>query len=207
MILDEALSFDEHIDHLHRKVANRMGILRCSRKFLDVPHRVMLYKSLICSYIDFGDIVYTTSSADNLKRLQTLQNTACKIILRRDNRAPTFKLHVDLNLLPLHLRRHIRVVCECFMSVHEESYCLRDFFVPVVRPSGPRTRGVNRNIIKVPKCNTNAGQRAFSYTGPAVWNKVPPSFQSIESYESFKKAYSRYVLDKFVRGESQDFPT
>ena len=139
--------------------------------------------------------------------MQTLQNTACKIILRRDNRSPTFQLHVDLNILPLHLRRHIRVVCECFKAAKDEEYCLGDFFVPIARPTGARTRGVSNIVMQVPKCKTTAGQRAFSCRGPRTWNMVPSALQSLDSYESFKKAYSNYVQDKFVKGESQDFPT
>ena len=92
-------------------------------------------------------------------------------------------------------------------SVKENSYCLSDFFIPIVRPVGARTRGLINNVMQVPKCKTSAGQRAFSCRGPRTWNNVPADHQSIDSYESFKKAYSKYVQDKFVRGESQDFPT
>ena len=64
MILDEALMFDEHTDHLHKKVSNCMGILRCSRKCLDVNTRVLLYESLISPFIDYGDIIYCTTSVE-----------------------------------------------------------------------------------------------------------------------------------------------
>ena len=190
-----------------RWARHRLGILRCSRKYLDIPHRVLLYKSLICSFIDFGDTIYTTSSSENLRRLQVLQNTACRIILQRDNHSPTFQLHIDLNMLPLNLRRHIRIVCECYKAVNDENHCSNDFFIPVVRVTGPRTRGVSNSLMNIPKCKTVTGQKGFSVRGPKIWNSVPLEFQSIASYDVFKESYSKYVHDKFVRGESDDFPT
>ena len=51
------------------------------------------------------------------------------------------------------------------------------------------------------------GQKAFSFRGPKTWNQVPLDLQLIETYEGFKTGYSKYVQDKFLRGESQDFPT
>ena len=200
MILDEALAFDEHIDHLHHKVSNRMGILCCSRKYLNVSTRVLLYKSLISPHLEFGDTIYCTCSADNLKRLQVLQNTACRIILRCDNMSPTFQLHIDLNLLPLSLRRHIRTVCECYKSVKDESYCLNQFFAPVARVTGAHTRGVTNKNMQVPKCKTGMGQKAFAIRGPKTWNSIPTEFQAIETFDLFKSSYSKYVYDKFVRG-------
>ena len=207
MILDEALAFNEHIDHLHHKVSNRMGILRCSHKYLDVSTRVILYKSLISPHLDFGDTVYCTTSAENLKRLQILQNTACRIILRRDLMTPTFQMHIDLILLLLNLRRHIRVVCEFYKSVKDETYCLNHFFTPVVRVTGVRTRVVTRKNLNYSRCKTNTGQKAFAVRGPKTWNSIPSEFQAIDSFDLFKNSYSKYVFGKFVWGESDDFPT
>ena len=51
------------------------------------------------------------------------------------------------------------------------------------------------------------GQKAFSIRGPMIWNRIPVEFQSVSSYDVFKDGYSKYMFDKFIRGESQDFPT
>ncbi len=108
---------------------------------------------------------------------------------------PTFQMNLDLNLLPLHLRRHIRIVCECYKSVEDESYCLNHFFTSVARVVGPHTRGVARNNMKIPKCKTSMGHKAFAVRGPKTWNLVPSDFQAIGSLDQFKNSYSKHVLE------------
>ena len=64
MILDETLSFTEHIDHLHKKPSGKLGVLHKARPHLKT--RLLLCQGLICSHIDYGDIIYCTASKKNL---------------------------------------------------------------------------------------------------------------------------------------------
>ena len=77
MILDENLNFNAHIDYTIKKASSRLGAVRRARKFLDISTSLVLYKSLVLPYLDYGDTVFCTTSTHNLDRLQKLQNSAC----------------------------------------------------------------------------------------------------------------------------------
>ena len=75
VILDDILSFDQHVDYMHSKAVKKLGIVRKAREFLDLGTSVQLYKSLVLPHIDYCDLVYCCTSKTNL---QSYKN--CKIV-------------------------------------------------------------------------------------------------------------------------------
>ena len=73
LLLDEVLSFNGHVDYLH-KISACIGLLHCSCKFLDRKTALTLYKSLVLPHSDYGDTIFSTTSQGNSERLQKLQN-------------------------------------------------------------------------------------------------------------------------------------
>ena len=69
VILDQHLTFDEHVAYLQSKVVKKLGIVRKARDFLDRPAAITLYKSLVLPHIDYCDIVYECTSIGNLQKL------------------------------------------------------------------------------------------------------------------------------------------
>ena len=66
MILDDRLTFDDHIDYICNKAVKKLGILRKAQNFLDLDTSVLLYKSLVLPQFDYCDTVYSCTSAANL---------------------------------------------------------------------------------------------------------------------------------------------
>ena len=66
VLLDEHLTFDEHINYIHKKASNKLGILYRAKDYLDRPTKILLYKSLILPHLDYCDTVYmhTTVAID-----------------------------------------------------------------------------------------------------------------------------------------------
>ena len=67
--LDENLNFNKHIEIIHNKSVNKLGMLRRSRDFLDKRTSLTLYQSLVLPQITYCDLVYETSSKANLEKL------------------------------------------------------------------------------------------------------------------------------------------
>ncbi len=116
-------------------------------------------------------------------------------------------MHIDLDLLPLEARRHVRLVNECYKATNLQQYSLQDFFVPIARVTGPRTRAVSNVIYVIPQCRTEKGRKAFAYRGPKVWNTVPIEYKNKPLYDSFKSPYLKFVKDMYKKGENHTFPT
>ena len=134
IVLDQHLTFSEHINKLYQKCSMKMGAIRKIRKSLDQTTALSLYKSLILSNIDYCDIVYNSSTLENLNRLQLLQNSACRTILLAPYDTHVSEMHRTLGLLPLDKRRFLHMSFDCHKSVYfNGKSSLSGFYVPVLQ--------------------------------------------------------------------------
>ncbi len=81
VFLDRNLNFVEHIDYIVNKSRRKLGMLKRICKFMNQETTLMLYKTLIVPLFDYGDIIYMNTTAEQMDRLQKLQNVACRTIL------------------------------------------------------------------------------------------------------------------------------
>ena len=97
IILDQQLHFHSHIDHIVDKTTNRLGLLYKTRVLFDQNTALMLYKSLITPHFDYGCVLYEVAPAYQLKRLQTIQNAAARLILCAQPDTAIYQLHEHLH--------------------------------------------------------------------------------------------------------------
>jgi len=59
----------------------------------------------------------------------------------------------------------------------------------------PRLRSASTRCILVPWVQTPTGQRSFAYSGPVVWNSMPPALRENMSLATFKTKLKRIFSD------------
>ena len=52
----------------------------------------------------------------------------------------------------------------------------------------------DKYLLNVPKVRTGFGERAFSYSGPKIWNDLPYDVRASECLNSFKQKLSRFKI-------------
>ena len=165
IILDEHLSFNEHVDYVVSKTSKKLGVIRKSREFPDRKTSLILYESLVLPHMDYCSLVYTNTTEVNIGRLQLVQNAVCRAILQADNRTHIDDMESELNLPNIHHRLEFQLSVECFKQINVPGNCLSHMFVK--KETARRTRASNTNQMVVPRVRTNIGRNAFSYKGPA----------------------------------------
>jgi len=72
---------------------------------------------------------------------------------------------------------------------------LRELCVPMedVR-SRPRLQSASTCCILLPRVQTSTGQRSFAYSGPAMWNSLPPALRENMSLATFKTKLKTYLF-------------
>ena len=56
-------------------------------------------------------------------------------------------------------------------------------------------RSSSKNLLVVPRVNTKRyGERAFSVTGPKLWNDLPQYLRDLSKLEHFKKKLKTYLF-------------
>lgn len=94
VVIDDKLTFRDHIDHTVKKIARKYGVLCRLAKDLTQWSLIHLYKTLISPHFDFCPSIIYLANEQQMYRLQKLQNKIMRIILRC-NRRTSVRLMLD----------------------------------------------------------------------------------------------------------------
>ena len=98
MIVDDKLTWSQHVDYISSKITCNIGILKRIRHFIPKESLLLLYHTLIEPYFKYCSIVWGQCSETLRDKLQTLQNKAARTIA-----------NVSVNFKPDHSHSHILV--------------------------------------------------------------------------------------------------
>ena len=76
MLIDEHLTWKKHIAVIENKVSKNLGLLHRARWILDRTALKNLYFSFVHSYLNYGNIVWASTSTTKLKKLASKQKQA-----------------------------------------------------------------------------------------------------------------------------------
>ena len=79
IVVDEYLSWDKHIDYISKQFKRNIGvILVCS--VIPKQSLVTLYRTLVEPYLRYGNSIWGHCGKTRIRKLQTLQNRAARIV-------------------------------------------------------------------------------------------------------------------------------
>ena len=185
--LDSTLSFDHHITSVSQSCHFHMRALRHIRPMLSVASANQLACSIIASRLDYCNSLFFNTSAHNMMRLQRIQNTLARIVLRAPSRASAGPLLARLHWLPVDQRIKYKISCLAFKAtvLHSPNY-LCDILT-MYNP--PRTlRSTGGKLLSIPNIVSELAisKKAFSFTAPTVWNDLSFNTRSADTIDSFK---------------------
>ena len=82
--IDNHLSWREHIDCICAKIASKLGLMYRLRPYVNEHMLRIFYNSYILPHIDGCLNIYGQASNVHLKKIQTLQNRAARLVLQAD---------------------------------------------------------------------------------------------------------------------------
>ena len=94
VVIDDKLSWKDHIQYVTKKVASAVGILNKLKKSLNLEARKILYYSLIYPYLQYCIIIWGNSQPTLLSPIFIKQKRAIRIINNAgyiDHTNPLFK--------------------------------------------------------------------------------------------------------------------
>ena len=76
MLVDEHLTWEEHINAISKKISRSIGIVTLLRPCMETELLVNLYYSLVYSHIIYGIHVWGTACQNEMEKIKVLQNKA-----------------------------------------------------------------------------------------------------------------------------------
>ena len=190
LIIDDRLSWSNHIKELWRKISSSIGALRRIRSLISQSPAVQIYNVLIQPHFDYCAPVWDGLS----EKLQKLQNRAARVILQANCEVNSSLLLETLKWDQLPLRRRNHKAIMMFKSLNGLApVYLHELFSE--RHTAYDLRYSFRKL-NLPKPRTNYLKRSFGYSGALLWNSLPESVRAIRSIGHFKKEINR-ALETF----------
>ena len=120
VVLDQRLSFAQHIDKLCSKISKNIGIIRRLSSVVPRPILRTLYFSLVNPYLTYCIIIWGNSRAVHIDKLYLLQKRAVRILAGVGFHEHSNPLFTSLNIMKV--REMYRFSCCKYVYKHRQHY-------------------------------------------------------------------------------------
>ena len=193
VLLDENLSWKEHIKYTENKIAKNIGLLYRAKPFLNKKCLLSLYFSYIHSYINYANIAWGSTYLTNLKKINSQQKHAFRIIYNKkkfESARELLKLNKTLNVYKLNILNTLVLMHK--IKTNTAPTIFRSRFK---RPSHKYTTRFSEFNYTMPKHKLSLCKHAFSVGGAYLWNKFLTSKEKkIELVTRFQQAIKSKLL-------------
>jgi len=191
---------DQHLilrDHVQIKCCAAMSALKRVaqlRTFLSPKTTEILIHAFVSSRIDSCNGLLFGVSQRDLCKLQVVQNSAARLIMRANRRDPVTPMLTCLHWLPVEKRIIYKIIILCHKILINNT---PTYLVDLLQPYKPlrSLRSEKKNLLIVPKTQTQSyGDRAFSVVAPRLWNELPQKLRDITNTDCFMKALKTHLF-------------
>jgi hypothetical protein len=161
--IDRHLTFSNHVDNVVSHCRGLLGILKKASHLLPAQLLLLMYTSLIRSKLEYSSAVIHSAAKSHLKKLETIQKIASRIISGAPPDAHSAPLMQNLGLQTLSQRRikHItQIVQNC--TVEKCHPAFNELF----------TFDQDMRLIQEYEPRTAAGRKRFSYYGRLIYSEL-----------------------------------
>ena len=194
VMLDENITWSDHISYLSKKLSRCAGIFSKLRYYLNKEVLIKVYHSLFNSHLQYATLCWGSASITNLNRLQILQNRALRNIFKAQRFYRLDNLYLNCRILKVKDLYNLEVAK--FMHKHHNASlpsCFASFFSCSFQRF---TRTSTNHNYNTPFYRTSRGQRSIKFYGPQIWNSLPFEFRRFSLYQ-FKKEYKNLILSNY----------
>jgi len=197
VIIDDKLSWNDHISHVTAKVSRAVGILNKARRLLPVKVLNTLYSAIVLPHLQYCNIVWGTNHAVRLHSLFLLQKKAIRIVNNADylaHTSPLFKQSNQLNLFDIN-----KLQIGTFMYNSINRLLPSNIQNAIVFNHGIHAHNTrHRARLVVPRYRYVSRSFAIAISGPKLWNFIIPAIQNSKTVNSFKFNLKKMFLSHLI---------
>ena len=185
------------------KLSRAVGMLSKIRHYVPTNILHSIYFAIFSSLLNYGAIIWGQKSNKSIKRLESIQNKAIRIINFAPYNSPTNHLYMNSKILKF--TDHIKL--QNFLLVHDDfnkkvPLALQNSFTPAINTHKYPTRGATNFKMILPKIKkVTYGEYSISYQAAKFWNsivsKYPDEKLHLKSRSFCKKFLSKKLLELY----------
>ena len=198
VLIDNKLTWKQHIQHVNTKVAKSIGILAKMRHF--APNNILLniYNAFISPHINYGIINWGGAYQNSLDPLSKNQKKAARLLFFKQRNERSNPLFKALNSLNLH--DTYKLECAKFMYEISKGNCekfFNDIFQLIREKHHLQTRQATSGNFALPVARTNYKRRLITNFGVEIWNNTPKDIRTSPTKKIFGKRYKQLLLQNY----------
>ena len=183
-ILDDHLNFNKHIIEMCKLVSHKLYLLSKVRRYLTTEACITVFKTMILSLIEYGDIIYAGSSQENLKKIDKLFYRGLRICMGPHRNFNEQELCNECSIAALRDRRQAHLLIFMFKQKEVES---------MLKAPIRNTRLHTAPVFWYYKPNNEKTRKNVIYRGAIEWNAQTPNVRNME-LKDFKMLQKRELL-------------
>ena len=164
------------------------------RSFLDKQTAERLVHAFVMCHIDFCNSLLQGLPAGQIKRLQTIQNSAARLVSRTKKYQSISPVLQSLHWLPVHYRIMFKILLLSYQCFHNLAPSYLTELLTIYKPGRNLRSGKKNFFVVSPVLTKTYGVRTFAHAAPIMWNNLPDSLRSLNSMEHFKSALKTYLF-------------
>ena len=164
------------------------------RSFLDKQTAERLVHAFVMCHIDFCNSLLQGLPAGQIKRLQTIQNSAARLVSRTKKYQSISPVLQSLHWLPVHYRIMFKILLLSYQCFHNLAPSYLTELLTIYKPGRNLRSGKKNFFVISPVLTKTYGERTFAHAAPIMWNNLPDSLRSLNSMEHFKSALKTYLF-------------
>ena len=194
VFFDSGLNFRQHISQVSSSCFYHIRDLERIRKSLPLALAKQIAVALVTSKLDYCNSLLHEIPAKDLQKLQRVQNCLARVVTKAPRFSRSIPLLKSLHWLPIKFRIQFKIctfVFRCLNDGQPSDLSSLLFSADSVK----HLRSNNTNKLKVPRIRTKFGARAFSVSGPTLWNLLPAHLRVAKNISSLRKLLKTHFFD------------
>ena len=167
--------------------------MKMMKNLLHKRHLILIYNAYLKSLLDYCSPLFVGIPESYIKPIMNLQKKAVRIICRKENRAHTKDLFIDLHILPF--KKLILYNTARFMYLYKNKKVPATFDNTWKLNRDIRNRELrNDNDYHVQFTNRSYLKALPLYRFPVIWNNLPAEIKSVENKNEFNRKVFLHLL-------------
>lgn len=195
VVVDETLSFTDHVDSVISKSSKVCGFIKRSLGFnAPTSVKLQLFLTLCRSILDYASVLWSPQNKLLIKRLESVQRSMTKYILN-DFISPYVERCSSLRILPLSYRREMNDLLFFYKFFIIESNSL---FPDEIRPieNHMNLRSSNVLTLHCPTVRTERFISSYFIRIVRMWNNLPLLIKECSRFNDFKCKLLSFYTEK-----------
>jgi hypothetical protein len=191
------MTLDKHISNICRSAYFELRKISTIRHSLSAQTTNILVCSFVLSKLDYCNSLLSGCPLYLLHKLQKVQNSAARLVLKARKHEHVTPLLRALHWLPIQARIDYKLSTLCFQFFSGSSPAYFSQLLTVYTPARQLRSSSDSRILVIPHTKTKTyGQRTFTFCASTHWNSLPSHIRHSQSIQAFKRALKTHLFQR-----------